>query len=50
MVVSVSDVSTLLVEGSGLVRQPPGDMVIVTKDLIVYTDYEIGRASCRERV
>ena len=38
VVVSVSDVSTLLVEGSGLVRQPPGDMVIVTKDLIVYTD------------
>ena len=38
VVVSASDVSTLLVEGSGLVRQPPGDMVIVTKDLIVYTD------------
>ena len=38
VVVSVSDVSTLLVEGSGLVRQPPGDMVIVPKDLIVYTD------------
>ena len=38
VVVSASDVSTLLVEGSGLVRQPPGDMVIVTKDLIVYTN------------
>ena len=38
VVVSVSDVSRLLVEGSGLVRQPPGDMVIVSKDLIVYTD------------
>ena len=38
VVVSASDVSTLLVEGSGLVRQPPGDMVIVPKDLIVYTD------------
>ncbi|QPL04831.1 zinc transporter [Actinomyces respiraculi] len=30
--------STLLVGGSGLVRQPPGDQVIVTMDLIVYTD------------
>ncbi|QPL05097.1 zinc transporter [Actinomyces respiraculi] len=30
--------STLLVGGSGLVRQPPGDQVIVTMDLIVYTN------------
>ncbi|MCL3790957.1 zinc transporter, partial [Actinomyces sp. 186855] len=38
LVVTASDVSTLLVGGSGLVRQPPGDQVIVTKDLIVHTD------------
>ena len=38
VVVSASDVSTLLVEGSGLFRQPPGGLVVVSKDLIVYTD------------
>lgn len=38
VVVTSSDVSTLLIGGSGLVRQPPGDQVIITKDLIVYTD------------
>ena len=38
VVVTVSDISRLLVQGSGLVRQPPGEQVIVTMDLIVYTD------------
>ena len=38
VVVSASDVSSLLVGGSGLVRQPPGERVVVTRDLIVHTD------------
>ncbi|WP_128683232.1 hypothetical protein [Actinomyces qiguomingii] len=35
--ISSTDVSTLLAEGSGITRQPPGPEVLLTKDFIVYT-------------
>ncbi|WP_244936784.1 zinc transporter [Actinomyces qiguomingii] len=35
--VTAADVSTLLAEGSGITRQPPGPEVLLTKDFIVYT-------------
>ena len=36
--VSASDVITLLADGSGITRQPPGEEVLITKDFIVYTN------------
>ncbi|WP_174721964.1 hypothetical protein [Actinomyces qiguomingii] len=35
--VTAANVSTLLAEGSGITRQPPGPEVLLTKDFIVYT-------------
>ncbi len=36
--VTATDVSTLLADGSGITRQPPGPEVLLTKDFIVYTN------------
>lgn len=38
VVVLASDVAQALASGSGALRQPPGDQVLLSKPLIVYTD------------
>ncbi|WP_168709465.1 zinc transporter [Actinomyces procaprae] len=35
--VTATDAATLLAQGSGITRQPPGDQVLISKDFIVYT-------------
>jgi len=36
--ITATDVTTLLADGSGITRQPPGPEVLLTKDFIVYTN------------
>ena len=38
VVVSARDVASLMVDGSGITRQPPGTTARVDMDLIAYTD------------
>ena len=38
LTVTMREVATIMVDGSGLTRQPPGDQVLLQFDFIVYTD------------
>ncbi|MBM6979520.1 MAG: hypothetical protein I3J03_07365 [Actinomyces succiniciruminis] len=37
--ITATDITTLLADGSGITRQPPGPEVLLTKDFIVYTNH-----------